>query len=189
MPDADRMNKPYPLVRIPTVPAGLTLFVVLAFGGLILGVLVGFAVGHAFGLIGTIAGGVLGGCVGYALGVLPGFLVEQSLFKDMQMKSNAELKAVVDEKNWTFLQTLALMNLAARDEDVKSYLPRVMDMLESDSARTRLFGWDALRLVYTGLAMQIDDYDPHAPVEMCRNMTATLRSSGAAALALPQKNE
>ena len=86
------------------------------------------------------------------------------------------MKAVVDEKEWTFIQTLALLNLQLRGEEVQVYLPRVIALLESDNSRTRLFGRDALRWVFTKLAVQINDYDPFASVEECRRKVSVLRA-------------
>jgi hypothetical protein len=171
------MNEQHPLVRIPTEPTRLNFFVVLNIGGAVLGIMLGFAAGHAFGTMGAIVGGMVGGFSGLIVGYLPGYLSQEWLFKSMQKKSNAELKAVVDEKEWTFIQTLALLNLHLRGEDVQSCLPRIIVLLESDDPRTRLFGLDALRWVCTELAIRIEDYDPRASTEECRRQVALLRTN------------
>ena len=119
---------------------------------------------------------MVGGFLGFIIGYLPDFLSQQWLFKSMQKSSNAELKAMIDKGEWTFIQTLALLNLSLRGEDVQSYLPRIITMLESDNWRTRLFGRDALRWVFTELAVRINDYDPQASTEECRRKIAVLRS-------------
>jgi hypothetical protein len=176
------MKPQHPLIRLPTVSTRLNLFGVLTLFGLLLGILLGSAVGHAWlGVVGAIGGGIVGGVAGLAIGMLPGFLAQEYLFKSMQKSSNAELKAMIEEDEWTFIQTLALLNLHLRDEDVQVYLPRVIAQLESDNWRTRLYGRDALRYVYTELAVRIEDYDPEASTEECRRKVAVLRSSEIAA--------
>lgn len=80
---------------------------------------------------------------------------------------------------WTFIQTLALLNLQVRGEEVQSYLPRVIALLEAGSRQTRLFGRDALRLAFTPLGVQLDawGYDPDAPTDDCRSKVAKLRET------------
>jgi len=58
-------------------------------------------------------------------------------------------------------QTLALVNLQVRGEEVQSYLPRVLALLNPRTDE-RLFGRDALRLVFTELASD-NDYDRRPP--------------------------
>jgi hypothetical protein len=169
------MKEEHPLIRLPTQSTRMNLFDVLSFSGLVMEILLGSAVGHAWlGVIGAIVGGIIGGVLGLFLGHLPGSLAQEQLFRSMQKKSNAELKAVIDEEEWTFIQTLALLNLHLRDEDVQGYLPRVITLLESDHWRTRLHARDALRFVCTPLAVRIEDYDPYASTEKCRRKVAVL---------------
>jgi hypothetical protein len=99
------------------------------------------------------------------------------MFKEMQQSSNEQLKAKIEHPLWSFYNTLALLNLHVRGEDVQSYLPRVLSLLESDDSVTRLFGRDALALVFTPLAKQLQDlgYNPHASTEDCRAKAAQLR--------------
>jgi hypothetical protein len=177
------MMKPqYPLIRVPTESIRLGIFEVLLLGGVVSGILLGSAVGRAwYGVVGAIAGGLLGGLIGLAICSLPKILFEEQMFRSMQRKSNTELKEVIEKGEfrkgeWTFIQTLALLNLQLRGEDVQSYLPRILTMLESDDWRVRLFGRDALRLVFTSQAVKIDDYDPHASTEECQRKVAVLRS-------------
>ncbi len=177
------MNTENPLIRFPTQSARLNLFDVLAFAGLFAGALFGLKFGHRwFGIIGAIAGAVVGGLAGLVTGHLPNYLSLQHTFKDMQKRSNAELRDLIEKgegskHEWKFFQTLALLNLQARGEDVQSYLPRILTMLESEDWRTRLFGRDALRLVFTELAVKIDDYNPRAATDECRRKVAVLRAN------------
>lgn len=168
----------YPLIRIPTQPARLTLFGLFAFFGFFVGALFGFSVGrHHFGIIGAIAGPLIGAILGFFIGCIPDFLAKEHMFKSMQRSSNDELRKILEHKMWTFYETLALLNLQIRGEAVEPYLRRILTLLESNDSMERLFARDALRLVFTPLAKQIDDfgYDPKAPAEDCRNKVAKLR--------------
>ena len=84
---------------------------------------------------------------------------------------------MVAADDWKFCHTMALLQLAARDEDVRMELPRILDMLKSDSVLTRRYGWDALRIVFTEEYHVIEDYDPRGPTEDCRRRITTLRAS------------
>jgi hypothetical protein len=130
-----------------------------------------------FHTIGLIIGAVVGLIIGHVIGYLPTWLGNQWMFRNIQRSSTAELKACFDSNHWNFYQTMALLQLAARGENVQSYLPRILAMLESDETLTRVYGWDALRIVFTELSQQAEDYDPRASVEECRRRIATLRST------------
>ena len=137
-------------------------------------------IGHLrFGVPGAIAGGVIGGVVGLAIGSLPRHLTQEFVFRKMQRSSNDELRAMLEHKLWAFNETLALLNLQVRGEDVQPYLPRVLSLLESEGSLERVFGRDALRLVFTPLAKQLDDfgYDPGGSTEDCRSAVAKLREA------------
>lgn len=130
-----------------------------------------------FGIPYTIIGAAIGGLLGFIIGFLPGHFAREHMFREMQKSSNEELKAKLEHPLWSFYQTLALLNLHLRGEDVQPYLPRVLALLESEDSVTRLFGRDALALAYTPLAKQLHDlgYDPHASTEDCRVKAAQLR--------------
>ena len=134
-----------------------------------------------FGIVGAIGGTVGGGCIGFVIGSIPTILVDEWMFRAMRNRSNAELKELIEKGEgskgqWKFLQTLALLNLQLRGEDVQAYLPRVLTLMESDDPETRLFGRDALRWGFTELAVQINDYNPQAFTEECRRKVAILRA-------------
>jgi len=115
--------------------------------------------------------------VGFIIGRLPDFIMGELTFREMQKSSNEELRAKLEQPQWSFYQTLALLNLQPRGEDVQSYLPRVLKLMEADDPVTRLFGRDALRWGFTPLAVQLDDfgYDPKAPAQDCRDKVSKLR--------------
>jgi hypothetical protein len=170
--------KDHPLIRIPTQSARLTLFDVLAIGGFFFGIFLGISLGHRyFGTIGAILGAVVGGFLGIVLGLLPTHFGQEQMFREMQKSSNEQLKAKLEHPLWSFYQTLALLNLQARGEDVQLHLPRVLALLESDDRVTRLFGRDALALVFTPQAKQMRDldYNPNASTEDCRAIVVLLR--------------
>lgn len=172
------MAKEYPLIRLPTQSARINLFSVLILAGFFFGFYLGAALGHRFfGHVGAIIGFIVGGPLGLIIGHLPRHFMQESMFREMQKSSNEELRAKIDHPLWSFYNTLALLNLHMRGEDVQSYFPRVLSLLESDDSVTRLFGRDAIALVYTPLAKQMHDlgYDPHASTEECRAKVAQLR--------------
>lgn len=179
------MSTQNPLIRAPILPFPLTglgvLFGTLRLAGLLAGVCFGIAFGRRwFGIAGVISCGISGAFTGLVAGYVPWMLFEEHIFKRMQKRSNAELTALIDKGDqgqWTFVQTLALSNLQARGEAVRPYLRRVLTMLESDNPRTRLFGRDALKLVFPELAVRIGDYNPGASTEECRRKVALLRAT------------
>lgn len=128
-----------------------------------------------FGVIGSIVGGVIGFVVGHVVGKLPDVLSTKWLLRKLWRSSNDELWRTVNLRFWTFTQTFALLTLAGRNQDVRPQLPRVIGMLEADDQLTRVYGWDALRLVFDNEAGAIGEYDPRAPTEACRMKVADLR--------------
>lgn len=54
---------------------------------------------------------------------------------------------------------------------------RIVKMLESDDELERVYGWDALRLVFTAEAKEMADYDPRAATEDCRDKVAKLKET------------
>jgi hypothetical protein len=76
---------------------------------------------------------------------------------------------------WNFTQTFALLTLAGRNQDVRSQLPRIIAMLEADEELTRVYGWDALRLVFDKETKLMGEYDPRATTEECRSKVIALR--------------
>jgi hypothetical protein len=89
--------------------------------------------------------------------------------------SNEELWRTVNLGFWNFTQTFALLTLAGRNQDVRTQLPRIITMLEADEELTRVYGWDALRLVFDNETKVIGEYDPRASTEVCRSKVAVLR--------------
>lgn len=157
-------------------PTQITLFVLLWFlmlvGGTVTGVVCG---GQAFGVLGNIVGGVIGLVVGHVVGKLPDVLSTKWLLRKLWRSSDAELWRTVDLGFWNFTQTFALLTLAGRNQDVRTQLPRVIGMLEADDQLTRVYGWDALRLVFDNEANAMGGYDPRASTEACRLKVADLR--------------
>jgi len=50
-------------------------------------------------------------------------------------------------------------------------------MLESDDELTRVYGWDALRLVFNKETQIVGEYNPRASSEDCRSKVATLKAT------------
>ena len=157
-------------------PTRITIFVLLWYMMLIAGTVTGVVCGaQAFGVLGAIGGGVIGLVVGHVLGKLPDQLSTKWLLRKLWRSSNDELWRTVNLGFWNFTQTFALLTLAGRSQDVRTQLPRVIGMLEADDQLTRVYGWDALRLVFDDEADAIGEYDPRAPAEACRMKVADLR--------------
>jgi hypothetical protein len=119
-------------------------------------------------------GGAVGFFAGMFLAALPEELGYTMIMRKIERSSIAQLRAMLAAGEWNLFHTMALLQLAARCEDVKPDLPRILAMLESESLRERLFGQDALRLVYTDLAEKID-YDANEPTPLCREKITRLR--------------
>lgn len=172
------MSSSNPIVRVPTVPLGLTMFALIALLGSSAGSIIGYLAGSRyFGITGGIVGALPGGIIGLILGYLPQYFTNEWTFRKMQKSSNEELKVIVNSSLWTFNQTLALLNLQLRGENVESYLPRVITLLESKDLRSRYFARDALALVFTPLAKKMGVFDPGAPEEVRRRQIASLREA------------
>ncbi|HWN97506.1 MAG TPA: hypothetical protein VNT99_20925 [Methylomirabilota bacterium] len=156
-------------------PTRLTLFVVVHLFGRVAGLIIGACVGlKYFQIAGLAIGAVVGFLLGHIVGYLPTWLGTRWMFRSIEKSATAELKDSLDQGEWNFWQTMTLLQLAARKENVQPYLPRILAMLESDETLTRVYGWDALRLVFTELSQRIDDYEPRARVEECRRKAALL---------------
>lgn len=142
--------------------------------GAALGLMVGQ---YYFATLGAIAGAVIGLLTGHiAVGVLHG-AADRIWFRTLKRSSNAELWSIVAAGDWKFCHTMALLHLAARDEDVYRALPRIVGMLESDSRLTRAYGWDALRTVFSKETKIIEHYNPRESTEECRRKAAILKAT------------
>jgi hypothetical protein len=122
---------------------------------------------------------VLIGVIGFVSGHFAWCLLIELLRRANMMRiagmSTKKLWASVRRPNWNFNKTLALLQLAAREEEVTCELPRIVRMLQSDSMLERIYGWDALRLVFTPLAEELKEYDPRESTENCRDKVSPLR--------------
>jgi hypothetical protein len=158
-------------------PTRLTFFVVLHLVGGAVGLIAGAFFGFKhFHILGLIVGAVLGFLVGHAIGYLPTWLGTRWMFRSIEKSTTAELRGSLERGEWNFYQTMALLQLAVRKEDVQPYLPRILLMLESNETLTRVYGWDAFRIVFTELSQRIEDYDPRGTVDECRRKAALLRA-------------
>lgn len=157
-------------------PTQCTLSVLLYLLIFIAGGLAGVVAGVMhFGTIGGIIGAVIGLFVGHVVGNLPYRLETKLLFREIERSSDEELWQIVKLGLWNFYQTMALLKLAARGHDVRGQLPRIIEMLESNEELTRIYGWDALRLVFNEETRAIGDYDPRASTEVCFRKVQVLK--------------
>jgi hypothetical protein len=150
------------------------LWVVAVTAGAGLGCWVGY---RYLGGTGCIVGGIIGVAIGHMAVVWLDLYMHRLMMKELAASSNAELRSTVEAEDWNFRHTMALLNLAARGEEVRRELPRIIAMLESDSVLTRRYGWDALRIVFSEEYNIIPDYDPRGSTEDCRRTTATLKTT------------
>jgi hypothetical protein len=150
----------------------LWLFAVAA--GAALGLLVGL---RYFSTMGLIICGIIGLAVGHILGCLPDWICTRLFFRHLMKCSKDQLRAMVAAGDWKFDNTMALLRLGALGEDVRQEIPRIVAMLESDSQLTRIYGWDALRIVFTEQSWVIEDYNPRGSTEDCRSRTAILKAA------------
>lgn len=128
-----------------------------------------------FGTIGGMVGVVIGLFVGHVGGNLPNRLETKLLLREIERSSDEELWQIVKLGSWNFYQTLALLKLAARGHEVRSQLPRIIEMLGSNEELTRIYGWDALRLVFNEETRAIGDDDPRASIEACCRRVQVLK--------------
>jgi hypothetical protein len=153
----------------------LTIFHLFYLIGMCVGVWAGVVIGHHFGTVGTIIGVLLGLFLGAFVGGVPSWLGYRWMFREIENSSNERLRQIVDERDWDFRKTLALLTLSARKVDVSGDLARIVNMLESDSSLVRVYGFDAMRLVFTDIARRVPQYDPRGATENCRRQIAELR--------------
>jgi hypothetical protein len=139
------------------------------------GAVVGWIWGGHFGAVGSIAGGAIGVVAATIAYLALRDELHRRWMKQLQQSTSEELRAIIGRDDWKFEHTMALLNLAARGEDVRCELPRILSMLESDSVLTRRFGWDALRIVFDEETRLIGPYEPRESTQRCRDQTAALR--------------
>ena len=162
----------------------ITVFHLLWLASVIALTALGLWVGRCyFSTTGLITGGVIGLVIGHIIGCLPERIGRRLFFGQIMRSSKEELRTMVAADNWNFGHTMALLRLAAMGEQVRHQIPRIVAMLESDSQLTRIYGWDALRIVFTDESRVIEDYNPRSSTEDCRRKTTLLKAALAQGLA------
>ncbi|MCL4854608.1 MAG: hypothetical protein KJZ78_24880 [Bryobacteraceae bacterium] len=159
------------------VPTQVTLFLLIQMLVAVGGSVIGVAIGKPFGIVGAVVGAISGLLMGAFVGGLPDWLATRLLFRKVERSSNEELQDMVNLGFWNFCNTLAVLHLSARGQNVRSYLPRIVGLLESENMLSRIYGWDALRLVFNEETQVMEGYDPRGPVEDCRARTARLKAA------------
>ncbi len=156
----------------------ITFFHVLWLVAVVAGGMTGAGFGSdLLGTWGAIAGGILGVVAGHVVGVLPDWLSTRLMFRHIMRSSDEKLWQIVNLGFWNFYQTLALLQLAARGQNVRTQLPPIVKMLEAEEKLERVYGWDALRLVFTKEANVLAGYNPWHATEDCRNKVAKLKET------------
>ena len=156
----------------------ITVFHLFFFLGIVIGGGLMASIGWKFfGLGGAVLGGLLGAYLGGALALIPERWAGKAFFKDIEESSTERLWEIVNHQGeWNFYHTLALLHLAGRGEDVQPKLPHILTMLESVEELERVYGWDALRLVFTEEAKKLEGYAPRATAEECQEKLNHYRS-------------
>jgi hypothetical protein len=155
----------------------ITVFHLLNWLGLVLGANLGGIFGWKyFGPGGAIVGGLLGLYLGGLLGLLPERWAGKLFFNRIEQSTTEELWGIVNRGDWNFYQTMALLHLAGRGEDVHSKLEQILTMLESEEVLVRAYGWDAVRLVFTPEANRLEGYDPKNSIEQCQKKVNHFRT-------------
>lgn len=145
----------------------LTIFHVIYMVAVVSMTIIGISFGWMYGGVFLAAiGAIIGALAGHVISSIPPYLAHQSMIKEIEKSSNEKLREKLNDSKWNLYQTMALLQLGARDVDIDEYLPRILNMLKSDDQIERRFGWDALRLVFTDKAEKMKGYDPMAPPDI-----------------------
>jgi hypothetical protein len=120
-----------------------------------------------YGVPGVLLGGFFGIFVGFIAGLIPYQLETKYIKWKLEQSSIDELWEVANLGIWNFNNTLALVHLAARGQDIYKALPRILLLLKSDSELERIYGWDALKLVFEREANAVEGYNPRSSKENC----------------------
>jgi hypothetical protein len=153
----------------------LTIFHVIWLVALPCAAVFGWGLGRNYGALGALASAAFFGLLAHIVWLWTVDLLHRYFMRQIVASTNEELREAIAEPDWKFFHTMSLLALASRNEEVRCELPRILDMLESDTLLTRRYGWDALRIVFDEETKKIGDYDPRAPIEDCREHVAALR--------------
>jgi hypothetical protein len=148
----------------------ITLFHLIQFLLVIGSIVVGVAAGHnTFGIVGAIGGGALGGYVGAYVGSWPLRIRLWRMRKRLAPLSVEQLEAYLSQCHLSLPgPNYVLLELQLRGEDSQKHLPRVLEMLCSDSIIERQLGYAGLLSVFPETVRELGWYNPSAPVEKCR---------------------
>ena len=139
-------------------PSLLTIYHILTAAGALSGFALGMAAGFRLsGVPGAVGGSLAGGLLGWCLGRVPELLVWRSIARDLTRLSAEELRADLRRADCRF-PNCVLLELQSRGEEIRSELPVVLRMLESEDYNCRCRGWAALTSAYPELAALIADY-------------------------------
>lgn len=144
-------------------------------------------VGQAqFGFLGAIGGGVLGFVGGNILGCMPLLVYRVSYRRHLKRSSTEQLKSELDEQY--FVSHLLISELVVRGEPVEQFWPYVLSQVQSESSDQRSFGWHNLNIWFPRMANQVEDYDPHASTDACREKLKMIEKAEPDAAPLPPED-
>jgi hypothetical protein len=151
-------------------------FHVLMVVGLVAGLWLGWTGGKiALGTFGGILGAAVGAWLGFLMGQMPLYFGIRLYGRRFASQTTEKLKESLIAGQAP--PNLGLLELQRRGEDIRSYLPMLLDMLVAEDTSLRGFGLAALASAFPDLAKQINDYRITDSVESCRLKTAGLRRS------------
>lgn len=124
-------------------------------------------VGQAsFGWLGAIGGGVLGFFGGIVLGRVP-FAISLAILRlSLKRSSTEKLKSKLNEQY--FVSHLLIAEMVGRGEQVEQFWPYVLSQIQSESADRQRFGWHNLNIWFPQFVQRVEDFDPNASTESCR---------------------
>lgn len=150
---------------------GYSLFDLFIFFGVTAGIIIGSKCGY--GNLG-VAGAVLGGAIGALMGWLPYAVASYFVQRSLEKESVQQLRDRIRSGNEYFITPLLLAHLLRRGENVADELPFIIELIKSDSADRRRFGWAALKFAFPEIASEIPEFRPHDSTDKCRTLASHL---------------
>lgn len=120
-----------------------------------------------------ILGAIAGAAVGLLAGRLPFVIALFLAGRHFRAQSSGRLRARIRGDEY-YISHLLLGELLRRGEDVSGELEPVLELLRSDDADRRRFGWACLQLAFPAEASKVGAFDPQEPVERCRERVAVI---------------
>jgi hypothetical protein len=122
-------------------------------------------------------GGLVAGFVGFCAIMWIYRLPTRRYTRKVKKASDEELREIVNRESWSFKSTIALLQLAARGQDVSGALPRIAQLLESVDYADRDRGSEALHWIFFDEDRATGGQNPYPSYGDCRFKAMRLRGS------------